>query len=509
MDVLIQIIATLTSDEVRRFKILSNRFKADEEKKLILLFDAYRAGGADTQEDDVVRSLYGDLSPNSKNSYYRLRNKLLNSVEKSLLFYHYNDKSALETHSYLQLALIFEERGLYRETYQYLKKSEKVALKNDQFNLLEVIYDEMVKLASKDIEVEIEGILNRRKENFEKIQITRMTSEVLGVISQQLKKRNFSEGGKRNDSVIRLLEETREKLESHQQIFHSAAGKISIFRAVAAILQQKSAYSELEKYVKETFTNFETHHIFNKDNHNFRILMQVWRINSLGLLLRLKEAREALSVLKEDLDKFNRKHFNEYAIYYYSAKINNDKSSGNLEASMLSVQEALGMREVIQSNIHELLMLISLADQYFCQEQPQKALECVEKIKNHSKFPKLGEEIRLYLGVFEMVMYYESRNYSRAEEAFTKWKQDFKALLKEGSYDKAYRFAEIIIRLCEAAREGKRIFLKSALKGFEQDFPPSKVSSNQIIMYEVYLQSLLEGNVYYPAFCEYIRQNEK
>lgn len=509
MDVLTQIIATLTSDEVRRFKILSNRFKADEEKKLLLLFDAFRSGGIETREDDVVTELYGNLSPNSKNNYYRLKNKLFNSVEKSLLFYHYNDKSALEPHSYLQLSLIFEERGLYRETYHYLKKAEKVAIKNDQFNVLEVIYDEMVRLASKDIEVEIENILQRRKENFEKLQVTRMTSEVLGVISQQLKKRNFSDAGKKSESVIKLLEETREKLESHQRIFHSSSGKILIFRAVAAILQQKSAYAELEKYVKETFTEFKNAQIFNKENHSFRILMQIWRINSLGLLLRLEEAREGLNELKADLEMYNRRHFNEYAIYYYSAKINNDKSSGNLQESMALVQEALSIKEVTQSNVHELLMLISLADQYFCQEQPQSSLETLEKIRNHPRYLKLGEEIRFYLSVFEIVLCYETRSYAAAEQIYLKWKKDFKSLMKDGTYDKAARFAEIMMRLIEAAKEGKRIFLKSALKSFEQDFPPSKVSSNQVIMYEIYLQSLLEGNTYYPAFCEYVKLNAK
>ena len=330
MDVLTQIITSLTSDEVRRFKILSNRFKADEEKKLLLLFDAFRSGGMETVEDNVVIQLYGENTPNAKNNYYRLKNKLLNSVEKSLIFYHYNDKSALETHSYLQLSLIFEERGLYRETYHYLKKAEKVAVKNDQFNILEVIYDEMVRLASKDIEIEIEQILKRRKENFEKLQVTRMTSEVLGVIAQQLKKRNFSDAGKKNESVIRLLEETKEKLETHKQIFHSSSGKTLIFRAVAAILQQKSAYFELEKYVKETLQDFEENQIFNKENHAFRILMQIWRINSLGILLRLHEAKTALTELKAALEMYNRRHFNEYAIYYYSAIVNNDKSSGNL-----------------------------------------------------------------------------------------------------------------------------------------------------------------------------------
>ena len=268
-------------------------------------------------------------------------------------------------------------------------------------------------------------------------------------------------------------------------------------------------YFELEKYVKETLQDFEENQIFNKENHAFRILMQIWRINSLGILLRLHEAKTALTELKAALEMYNRRHFNEYAIYYYSAIVNNDKSSGNLESAMQSLKEAMSMKEVIQSNVHELLLLISLSDQYFCQDEPLLAMETIEKIKNHSKYSKLGDEVRFYLIIFEIVLCYETRNYILAEQLYQKWKSEFKALIKEGIYEKALRFAEIIMRLNEAAKEGKRIFLKSALKSFEQDFPPSAVSSNQIIMYEIYLQSLLEGNTYYPSFCEYVSKNIK
>jgi len=86
VDILEQVITNLTSDEVRRFKILSNRFKADEEKKLLVLFDAVRNGNYEEIEEEVITQFYGDLSHNSKNNYYRLRNKLLSNLEKAFYF---------------------------------------------------------------------------------------------------------------------------------------------------------------------------------------------------------------------------------------------------------------------------------------------------------------------------------------------------------------------------------------------------------------------------------------
>ena len=122
MDILERIIENLTSDEVRRFKILSNRFKADEEKKLLVLFDAIRAGNFKEVEADIVTQLYGAVNARTKNTYYRLRNKLLSNLEKSLLFYHYNYKNSIESLSNLQLSMLYHERGLYREAFYSLKK---------------------------------------------------------------------------------------------------------------------------------------------------------------------------------------------------------------------------------------------------------------------------------------------------------------------------------------------------------------------------------------------------
>lgn len=510
MDILEQVITNLTSDEVRRFKILSNRFKADEEKKLLVLFDAVRNGNYETIEEEVITQFYGDLSHNSKNNYYRLRNKLLSNLEKSLLFYHFNYKNTLEAHSNLQLALLLEERGLYKEMYYYLKKAEKVAIKNDQFNVLEVIYDEMIRLASKDVEVEVETILKNRKENFEKLQVIRMTSEVLGVISQQLKKRNFSRS-KKNENILALLEETRANLESHKEIFKSSSGKVMIFKTVSAILQQKSAYAELEEYVKETFTDFETHKIFNKDNHSTRLLMRIWRINSLWMLMRVKEAKQEIDALEEDLQLYSRRNFNEYALYFYTAKINNQKMRGDLDGAAQTLKEALAIKEVVQSSINELILLISQAEQFFCQKLFSLALDTLQKIRNHNKFDKLGEEVRFYLQIFEIILCYENRNYGMVDSLHQKLKNNFKSFFKDENYDRATRFLEILARINESSVEGKKISLKIIHKNFENVYHKSEISGNQIIMYELYLQSKVEGcgQSYYELFCDYVQKGGK
>jgi tetratricopeptide (TPR) repeat protein len=252
VDILERIIENLSSDEVRRFKILSNRFKADEEKKLIVLFDAIRAGGFKEIEDEVVTQLYQKNTPKTKNSYYRLRNKLLSNLEKSLLFYHFNYRNTLEAHSHIQLATLLKERGLYKEAFHYLKKAEKVASTHDQFSVMEVVYDEMVQLAARDINIGIDAIIEKRKVNLKKMEIQRSTNEILGMVAQKANRLSVSRGRK-GASLIEMLEQIKDKLEVYKDIYHSPSGQISVARTVCAILLRKGAYVELEKVHSQHF----------------------------------------------------------------------------------------------------------------------------------------------------------------------------------------------------------------------------------------------------------------
>lgn len=502
MDILERIVENLTSDEVRRFKILSNRFKADEEKKLLVLFDAIRAGSFKDIEDDVITQFYGSTDAKSKNSYYRLRNKLLSNLEKSLLFYHFNYKNSIESYSNIQLSILFRERGLYREAFHNLKKAEKVAQDQDQFNVLEVIYDEMVKLATKtNFQVDIESILKRRRENLQKIEILRANSEILGMVTQNLTKRNYSRS-KKSQSVIESLESIKNRLEEHKDIFQSASGKIMVMKAVVSILIQKSAYRELEQYVKKTFEDFQEEKLFNKENHATRLLMRIWRINALQKLLELQEASYEIDLLKEEVKMYKKQNFNEFAFYYYTSNVYTLKLLGHLDQAGNTLKEAFNHKEILQNEISELYLLISLADQYFSEERFEEAKEVLNKIISHRGINSLDEELRFYIHIFEVVNAYEAKAYDLAESRHKHMRKAFRNLLRDDFYAKARRFLEVVMRLNTAAVEGKKVFLKSAYKNFANDFPRSEIGDNQVIIYEVYLKSKLEERSYYQLLCE-------
>ena len=504
MDILERIIENLTSDEVRRFKILSNRFKADEEKKLLVLFDYIRLGDYKKIEEEVVKQLYGSADAKSKNSYYRLRNKLMSNLEKSLLFYHFNYKNTLESHSNIQLATLFQERGIYREAYHYLKKAEKVALAHDQFDVLEVIYGAMVKLAVRDVDIKVDAILGKRRENFQKMELLRSSDEVLALILQQIRRHNFSRG-RHKASVLEMLEKTQRQLEEHKHIFKSASGRISIYHTVANILLQKQAYKELEKYVRTTFEEFERDGVFDKNTHPTRLKMRVYRINALRKMLRFNEESEQIKLLWKELKMYNRQNFNEYGLYYFRSKLVNEKLLGDLKGATRTLKEAWEQKSIYQNPVDELLLLISQADQFFNQGQFEDAAITLKKILANKHLPKtVADEVIFFLSIFEIVSNFEAGRYQIAFEAHKKLKKKFKAFLKDPSYGKAQKFMDILVRLIKAELEGRKAMLQAAYNNFVEAFPGSEIADNEIIMYEYYLKAKVEKRDYYQVFTEEI-----
>lgn len=501
MDILERIIEHLTSDEVRRFKILSNRFKADEEKKLLVLFDAIRGGNYKEIEKDIVIQLYGSISPKTKNTYYRLRNKLLSNLEKSLLFYHYNYKNSIESLSNLQLSMLYQERGLYREGFYSLKKAEKVALEQDQFQILEVVYSEMVKLAIHH-NVDIDQVIKRRKVNQEKIDFLRANQEVLGTVTQSLMRRNFSRS-KSSSSLIETLEEVQAQLEEHEHLFLSASGRIMILRTVVSILIQKSAWDNLATYAQKIFAEFIEEKIFNADNHPTRLMLLIWRINALHKLLRLDEATPVIEELGKAIKMYKRQNFNEFAFHYFSAKAFNLKYNGHLREAEKVIQQSLATPDIIHHSMNEVYLLISLADQYFSQQEYAKATDTILRIESLPGAGNLDMELNMYIHVFKIVTQYENEEYKVVDKQVKALRKKYKKLLKDDFYTKIERFLEIVSRMNTAKLEGKRMMLKAAVDGYMKEFPDSEIGGNEIIMYELYLRSKVdEEHSYYDLLTQ-------
>ena len=112
MDVLNQIVEQLNKEEVRSFKLYSSALNRPDERKDLLLFDYMRTSGSSFKEEKAIKKL--DYSAGEKNSYYRLKNRLMENLGDSLAMLHTHKHEKYKLLQYLQLFDICHSRNLFK-----------------------------------------------------------------------------------------------------------------------------------------------------------------------------------------------------------------------------------------------------------------------------------------------------------------------------------------------------------------------------------------------------------
>ena len=137
MDLLAKIITQMTKEEVRFFRLFVDRQDYAFTRKDKELFDLYREQGEGLNERLIAEKWYGKSA--GMNSFYRLKNRLLAVVNKSLVVQHMEEDESMKL---LYGLLIYQHhygQKNYKVAAYYLNKLERTAEKEEQFSLLDLI----------------------------------------------------------------------------------------------------------------------------------------------------------------------------------------------------------------------------------------------------------------------------------------------------------------------------------------------------------------------------------
>lgn len=139
-----------------------------------------RKTGEEYDEEKIFKKLYHS---EDKNSFYRLRNRLLQDLNKSTLIQHYDDDETGYTLHLLALEKFYFSRNNTRVANYFLKKAEAEARKTENFELLDIIYGDFIRLSHELLSINPEEYIQKRKENQEQIRQLRAIEDILAVVS--------------------------------------------------------------------------------------------------------------------------------------------------------------------------------------------------------------------------------------------------------------------------------------------------------------------------------------
>ena len=443
MDILNRVVGDMNKEQVRFFKLYLSNDASRDDRLDVQLFDYMRRSGENYDEAKIVRKLYPH---GSKNSFYRLRNRLLSDVNKSLLLQHMEEDDSLHTLYLLSLEKYHLSRNNFKVALFFLKKAESEARVAENYELLDIIYGDFIRLSNDMPDLNPEHYIGLRKANQHHIKQLRAIDDVLAVVSRKMKlTQNFSSDA---NPVLSLLQKAIRQYSTDKDLSKSPKLRFRIYHSVTQILLQRRDYATLEQYLLSTWKEFNQEKLFTRNYHDTKLQMLVYLINTLFKNEKLKESLKFTEKLRSCMDEFQGIHFDKYLFYYYnSLVINYSRVDRNKAIETLSEMKAI---EKIRSvAYYEFFIYLNLAVCYFDLKDFHQSIRHFNKLFILDGFAATDRALQFKISIAELMVRYELKNFDVLEQKLKLIRKDYKDFIKRRSSSREALMISILSCLIE------------------------------------------------------------
>lgn len=443
MDILNRVVESMNKEQVRYFKLFLAKSHDREGRLDVRLFDYMRKSGDKYDEMKIVKQLYSDKD---KNSFYRLRNRLLRDVNKSLMIQHFDDDASIYPLYLLALEKFYLSKNNVKVAHYFLKKAEEQSKKTENYELLDIIYGDFIRLSHEMPEVNPEHYIELRSKNQEQIRQLRAIDDILAVVSHRMKlTQNFSTD---ENPVLSLLQKTLKQFSSDKELIKSPKLRFKIYHAVTQTLLQKRNYTTLENYLLNTWREFSGEKLFNKHNHDTKLQMLVFIINTLFKNENLKESLKYAEKLYTGMQEFQRVHYDKYLFYYYNSLVINYSRIDHNKA--IGILNEMKTTEIIRSNpLHEMFIYLNLSVCFFDKRDYHQSIRHLNRLYTLEGYSSADLALKFKISIAELMIRYELKDFDVLERKLKQVKKDFKDFFSRTSNAREVLMVNIIDKLIE------------------------------------------------------------
>ncbi len=493
---LTKLINLLQTEEVRNYKIISSKYlQKGHKKRTVELFDLIRNSDHDEYSPQIVATL---LEKGNKNAYYRIKNRLLRDLEHSLLIFYKDDDQEAIVLNHIRLSSILIGKSAYDEAIYYLNEAEKIAEKNEYYNLLNMIYDRLISLSNQVFDIDPSPYIKKKQALQEKYEHWQHTEQLLATISYRLRVTNYSS---KEVETLDILEEVFEELKLSSSERNSPDFRLKINRCTRNILLQKREFKALSDYLRNSYHEFEQEQIFNRKNHEEKIIILIWLINALIKGKDIQEVRTYNKLLKENLQAYNNLYYLKYIWLYHQCKTVIDILDGQPHVAIKNL-EALEMSPKYKNTISFFSVYLNLAMLYFYIGDLNKCLEQFSRVLVSSEFSSMPKSLQINIGIINLIFRVESKDYQYADGRYKELRRKFKKEFGLEEYKEQADFLDILKEFIRKPDAIWHVRVKKKITSFLALYSLFEFGSNETINYSIWLRARLEKRRYYKVMLE-------
>ncbi len=485
MNILPRIIRSMNKEEVRFFKLYEAGMTSRDRKDL-QLFDYIRSNGKEYDEEIIFKKLY---PAQNKNPFYRLKNRLLGDISRSLHLQHFEKEENISALNHLVLAHLFLLRNEPDIACYYLHKAEVKAIKSGNLELLDLIYGEYIKLAHEKTDINPETYIQKRIANRQRIDRLRQIDDILAVVTYQLRKTQNLQPG--TSPVIKLLEKTVNEISRDKSLHRSPELRFSLYHAVSRILLQKRDYQSLQDYLLRIYHEFEKEKLFVRSNHDTRLQMLTYLVNALFKNGHYRESLRYAELLRKNMEMYHHLLYDKYFFFYYNSLV--------INYSKLDPRKAIAILEDLMENpkiknhgYYMMFVLLNLMILYYDLGEFKTAIRYLNKLYLLDDFKKADISLRFRVTMAELIIRYELRDFDLLEYKINRARKDFRHYLKKNEGQKDLDFIILLRKIINSAsfRHDKRVI--NLVRKFKEKYHTADSDEQEIISYHGWLTALLK-----------------
>ena len=480
MEILLQVIGLLTKEEARYFKIYLTRIATPNERKDEKLFDMMRKSGVDFDDDAAAKKLYGK---SDKNAYYRLKNRLQEDVCDALALLHTDKTDVNYLYRQLMLFNIFQTRNNLKLSMYFLKRAEKKALAAENFELLDILYANYIRLSNDFAEINPEEYIEKRKLNADKLNRLRAMDQTLAAVLYRLKTAQTFE--RKPSALMDMLETSIKQFSGDHSLRKSKTFQTRLYRAVSQQLLQTHNYQQLEKFMRKTIDAFQNENWFDKSNHDTKLQMLVYLINALFRNEKYTESLAYAEQLGEEIKSFNKLHFDKYVFYFYNSLYINYART-DIDKAIRALDDLDKVMKQLKNSYYEQFILLNKSTLLFERKKFNDAIRQLVRLYLNDSYRNASETFKLKVAVAEMIMQYESGDLSVFKNRLGQVRKQFASVLKKQENNRDKTFLNILEKMMDKDWRANKALAKS-VKAFIVPAKASEGEESELLNYRQWL----------------------
>ena len=418
------IVQSLSKEEVRFFKLFLNRTD-NKNRKDVDLFDYMKKKKGDFTTKDVLKKL--ETNPNN---YYQIKNRLYHELNNSMVWQHIWKDNQSKSFSFVLLSRVYKNKGELELAFHYLKKAENEAIDSELYEVLSIIYSEIIKISHELLSIDVDYYIELKRNNIKILsEIDEMDLLLAKIMYDIRTKQNF---GKSDISLVKLIKTKYGKISKEKNLVSSTRFRIRLFKMYSRLLLQERDYQSLEKFLIESNNEFGKDKLFNRSNHNEKLTLLTYLTNCLYKTKKYKQSLKYSEQLLISMKEYDSFLYDKYLFYYYNMLVLNyaktDKKKALDYLNKASKSEAIKRLPSYNAFIYLNRSLI-----YYYEDNYKESQKNIARLIMQEDFLLLDKSFQLKILVTELMIRISISN-KNLDNKFKDIKKNYTSLLEEENH---------------------------------------------------------------------------